>query len=295
MIRTVGEDHEPRRFSTWAPVAIAAIGRIADTLEDRSVRIELKRRALGETVERWRVDRAHLLGDVVRRCVRWAADHLDDLRQADPGVPDQLHDRAADNWRPLLAIADAAGGEWPERAREAAVELSPGGDADTRRIMLLADIKAIFAERSNPDWIATAFLISGVGRDDRAAMEHDPARRQADHGARPASLLEPFKVFSSHNDTKTTRGYRLNRLRRCMGALFAARRPFEGESIRPSVQNLVTARLPARIDIRPEKDSPDGCAFGRKPARRLRSGRMDGSNTQRGRRGEEHSDSEIRI
>ena len=43
IIRTVGDDHEPRQFSTWAPAAIAMIGRVPDTLEDRSVSIALRR------------------------------------------------------------------------------------------------------------------------------------------------------------------------------------------------------------------------------------------------------------
>ena len=181
VIRTVGDDFEPRLFSTWAPVAIAAIGKIPRTLEDRSIRIEMKRRAAGETVEPWRADRAYLLlGDVHRRCVRWAQDHLDDLKQSDPAVPDQLHDRACDNWRCLLAIADAASGEWPERAREAAKTLSGGEEADTRRIMLLSDIRTIFADRTNnPDWIATAEIIRGSGRHDRAAVVRGRKPRQA--------------------------------------------------------------------------------------------------------------------
>ena len=151
MIRTAGEDYEPRRFSTWAPVAIAAIGKIPGTLDDRSVKVELRRRGVGEQVERWRADRAHHLADLMRRCARWAADHLEDLRAADPDVPEQLHDRAADNWRPLLAIADQAGGEWPARARAAAVTLSAGAAAEGRREMLLADIRAVFVERGDPD------------------------------------------------------------------------------------------------------------------------------------------------
>ena len=35
--RATGDDHEPTRFSTWAPVALAAIKDLPDTLEDRSI------------------------------------------------------------------------------------------------------------------------------------------------------------------------------------------------------------------------------------------------------------------
>jgi hypothetical protein len=40
-----------------------------------------------------------------------------------------LSDRGADNWRPLLVLAETAGGDWPHKARDAAQALS-GADAD---------------------------------------------------------------------------------------------------------------------------------------------------------------------
>ena len=78
-----------------------------------------------------------------------AADKSDALRDARPDMPVGLDDRAADAWEPLIAIADAAGGTWPERARRAALELSGEGvrEDDSVRVMLLADIRAIFAGR----------------------------------------------------------------------------------------------------------------------------------------------------
>jgi putative DNA primase/helicase len=47
-------DHKPRRFSTWAPKAIATIGTLADTLEDRAVLVRLQRKPPGAKVERLR-------------------------------------------------------------------------------------------------------------------------------------------------------------------------------------------------------------------------------------------------
>lgn len=208
VIRTSGEDHEPRRFSTWAPVAIAAIGQIPGTLEDRSISVELRRRGAGEQVERWRLDRAHLLEPLVRRCARWAADHLTDLGDADPVVPGQLHDRAADNWRPLLAIADAVGGEWPARATAAAVALSAGGAGEGRREMLLRDIRTIFADLGHPDWIASAEIIKKlVDMAERPWPEASRGKPLTPQGLR--SLLEPFKIYScqKQQDGDRSRGY----------------------------------------------------------------------------------------
>ena len=88
-----------------------------------------KRKRSDERVTRFRPLRPGDLPDLKRRCIRWAADNLISLRDAalDVAVPDGLNDRAADNWEPLLAIADRAGGDWPERARKAALALSGNG------------------------------------------------------------------------------------------------------------------------------------------------------------------------
>ena len=65
-------------------------------------------------------------------------------------MPEQLNDRARDSWRPLLAIAEAIGGEWPQWAREAASKLSGRDEDETYSIVLLGDIKQIFDECNEP-------------------------------------------------------------------------------------------------------------------------------------------------
>ena len=55
--RTVGEDHEPRRFDTWAPVAVAMIGRLPDTLADRSIEIDMRRKRPTDEVKKFRADK----------------------------------------------------------------------------------------------------------------------------------------------------------------------------------------------------------------------------------------------
>src|SRR5262249_22899505 len=104
VIRTVGDDHTPTKFSTWGAKIIALIGSLKPTLADRSIVIRMERKAKSETVQRIGAkDEAtmHCLRDKV---ARWALDNASTLFAADPAIPDELHDRAADNWRPLLAI-----------------------------------------------------------------------------------------------------------------------------------------------------------------------------------------------
>jgi Protein of unknown function (DUF3631) len=146
VLRTVGEDHEPRQFSTWSPAAIAMIGRLPDTLNDRSVVISLRRRKAEESVRPFRSDRADDLRLLARKMARWVQDHKVALTTADPDMGD-LMNRVADNWRPLFAIADAAGAHWPKRVREIAAAADKASVEQSISIRLLRDIRWIFDGR----------------------------------------------------------------------------------------------------------------------------------------------------
>ena len=211
VIRTVGDDHEPRQFSTWCPKLIASIGKLASTIEDRSIVILMRRRAPGEKVVRLRRDRIDGEFESVRsRAARWAADHLDELRDADPAVPEELHDRAQDNWRPLLAIADMVGGPWPERLRHAALALHGKSIAedDSIGVQLLADIQALFAGSSD-DVIASDVLVKKLLElADRPWADFAKGHGLNQYGL--ARLLRKFDVRSRsvRTDGKTPKGYR---------------------------------------------------------------------------------------
>jgi hypothetical protein len=210
VIRTVGDDHEPRRFSAWAPVALAAIGRLPGTVEDRSIVIRLRRRRPDEAIESLRLDRAGRLASIARMAARWAADHAIALATADPAMPAALHNRAADNWRPLLAVADTVGGAWPERARRAPAELlSAGADEESSvRVALLADIRDAFAAKK-ADRLSSEDLVGYlVELDDRPWPEFKAGRPITQ--TQVARLLKPFGVSSGtirFENGRTAKGY----------------------------------------------------------------------------------------
>jgi putative DNA primase/helicase len=189
----VNGDHEPRRFSTWAAKAIATIRGLADTLEDRSVVLTLQRKPPGAKVERLRKRDSNEFAALRRQALRWAEDNLSALADPDPAIPDALHDRAADNWRPLLAIADLAGGAWPQRGRESACRLSgEGHDSTSINVDLLADIRLAFGEA---DVVRSTDLVE--------KLIADPERPWAEwrHGKpltqkQLAGLLRPFGIIS---------------------------------------------------------------------------------------------------
>ena len=166
VIRTVGDDHEPRRFSTWGAKAIALIGTLPDTLHDRSIVIALRRKLPSERAEKVRHADPAEFETLARRCARFAEDNAEALRLARPAIPDFLHDRASDNWEPLLAIADLAGGKWPDKGRAAAKELTgaAGDETDSLRVALLTDICLTF-EKKGVDKISSVDLIEALVSD----------------------------------------------------------------------------------------------------------------------------------
>lgn len=193
VIRTVGEDHEPRAFSTWSPKAIALIGNMPDTLADRSVAIALRRKTADEKAESLRLDRLDQLEALPRQAAKWADDHVSALRPADPTIPRGLHDRAADNWRPLLAIADAAGGNWPERARRAATALvAHDAPEDAAGVMLLEDIREHYGDHKK---ITSAQLVETL-----VTLHERPwpewRRGKPITTRQVAKLLQPFGIRS---------------------------------------------------------------------------------------------------
>ena len=209
VIRTAGPNQKPRRFNTWAPKAIALIGHLPPTLESRAVHIELRRMTSGEHVEPLRGDRLEQLEPLCRQAWRWARDNSRLLEEADPTMPGTLRGRTADNWRHMIAIADAAGGDWPGRARKAAELLTAGRSERTLGIMLLEDLRRLFDELA--DLLSSAKIVDAL-----AAMEDRPWSDLK--LGRPittnklAELLEPFGVkptkFRADGYTPGTRGYK---------------------------------------------------------------------------------------
>jgi putative DNA primase/helicase len=193
-MRCVGDDHEPRKFSTFCPKVLAKIGSLPETIEDRSIPIKMCRKLPGDHLERLRQDRIHAeMADLRSQMRRWALDWASELSD-DPAVPGELHDRAQDNWRPLLAIAELAGGDWPARAKAAALELSaPTDDTTTSHgVLLLTDLQALF---ENPD--IERLSSDQIVRQLTEMDEHPWAeflRGKPITSRRVAELLRPFGV-----------------------------------------------------------------------------------------------------
>jgi putative DNA primase/helicase len=208
--RCEGEKNEVRAFAAFAPAALAGIGSLPGTLHDRSIVVELTRAKPGEVTARF--DSRYTLreSELCRKLARWVVDNLAPLKNLDPALPGSAFNRVADKWRPLFAIAETAGGDWPARAAASFVALTTGDELDAHGTgtALLADIHSIFIA-TQADRLASARIAEML-----AAME---GKRWPEFGkgGKPISanqvarLLTRFKIHSRTiriSDT-TAKGY----------------------------------------------------------------------------------------
>lgn len=185
---------EREECATFAMAALGSIGDLPDTIEDRGVVIPMRRRAPGEAVESWRrrrvIPKLRELGERLHEAVRA---HVDQLRDAEPLLP--VEDRAADCWEPLVALADIAGGSWPDRARRACLTLSGEVEPDDASAgeRLLSDLQEVWGEEAH---VPTAELLPRLH-----GLEESP---WGDWYGRPLSardlarLLRPYRIGSKN-------------------------------------------------------------------------------------------------
>lgn len=140
-----GSDQKAGFFPSFCAVAMAGLGSLPDTILTRSVIIRMRKKAPNEKCEPYRRRIHEKQGHALRdRLAEWATTIHDEIAQAWPEMPDGVTDRPADVWEPLLAVADAAGSHWPERARTACIELikaAQEGDEASLGVRLLTDLR----------------------------------------------------------------------------------------------------------------------------------------------------------
>lgn len=206
-----GSEQHVEDFPTFGAKALAGIGRLPDTLSDRSIPIALKRKMPGTQVERFRRRQVEPKGRALaRKCASWVQEHLEVLTKSRPELPECLSDRRQDVVEPLLAIADQAAGDWPSRARMAIAQIfdGPGAEDQSIRVQLLTDIRRVFDERQ-ADRIATDDLIEDLAKFESSPWaELNHGKLVSRHGL--SRLLKPFQIAPQvmRMEDKTPRGYR---------------------------------------------------------------------------------------
>ena len=154
--RCEGRSFEPKDFHIFCPVALAGIGTsaIPETIADRSILIEMRRKNANQEITEFESDEIETLFSPVRNQVsQWVERHRHEFRRSRPKIPSELNSRARDLWKPLFKIAESAGDVWQEKARLASIALS-SGEAEAEDISLplrlLFDIRSVFNSATMP-------------------------------------------------------------------------------------------------------------------------------------------------
>jgi putative DNA primase/helicase len=203
-------------------MVLAAIGRLPSTIEDRCVKIRLRRRLADEMVETLRIGRTERLDIIARQAARWTKDNAEGIAAADPMMPKEIFNRQADNWAPLFAVADLMGPRWGGYARDAATKISGRGEASMREL-LLTDIQELFntplrnlspAEQfANPlpSTLFTKEILDFLcSKDDRPWPEWGKERKPMT-GPQLASMLKPLQIPTGkavRRGEEVAKGYR---------------------------------------------------------------------------------------
>ncbi|TDD13082.1 DUF3631 domain-containing protein [Kribbella turkmenica] len=239
------------KIATFAMAALAGIGAMPDTIEDRAAVIRMRRRAPGEKVAPYRVGRDGPELDALRqRLNQWLTGHIKTLRNATPDMP--LEDRAADTWEPMIAVADLAGGRWPRAARKAAVALTSdrdAGDEGSIPTRLLADCRTAFQDA---DALPTQILLDRLRSDAEAPWATMGAAGLT--AMRMGNLLREFEIRSDtiRFPTGQAKGYHRSDFTDAWNRYCPEPKP-AGEEAVPAVPGLTP-------QVRPDEASLTGTA-----------------------------------
>lgn len=214
------------RFATYGPVAYGMIGHPTGTLFSRTLFVRLERKSADQQAEDFDPDEnpalAEELSTLRRKLARWVADHRAEVKECRPNTA-SLANRARNNWRPLLKIAQVAGGSWTTQTLEAAGVSAPRGKK-TDQERLLRDIRNIFHTRQVDRLPSTLLLADLLTNHDtiwyRYHKKRDPldvndlADLLSDFDIGPTAMFASkelqLKLFNSAKEKKVTwKGYLL--------------------------------------------------------------------------------------
>jgi Protein of unknown function (DUF3631) len=134
---------------------------------------------------------------------RWSDDNAAALKGAPPS-PDFVN-RESDNWNLQLAIAGLAGGEWPDRALEAAQLLTRTMEKPSWRKLLLAEFQDAFGKKGKE--IGSEAFLERI-TESPLSIWHDYGRGTTITQRQVAHLLKDLEIFPDLVGGKRLSGYR---------------------------------------------------------------------------------------
>jgi Bifunctional DNA primase/polymerase, N-terminal/Protein of unknown function (DUF3631)/Primase C terminal 1 (PriCT-1) len=194
--RCFGQEHELRYFRVYGPKAFAAIGKLPDTLSDRSIIVKMQRRAQYQHVERFLAARSTAQAKPIHNALAsFAREYREAVTQAYVHLIDNdldfLSDRDADLWLPLFALCTVAAPNRVYELRESAKVLSKAkasDDADDLLVIkLLTDIRDLWPEGC-AKWDSATLVEKLKALEDSPWKERELTQRDL------ATLLRPYNV-----------------------------------------------------------------------------------------------------
>lgn len=207
VMRCVGENFEPKAFSTWMPMVLASIKNLPPTIMDRSIVINLRRKKNSEHVSRLSPNFFEDCKEIRRKLLRWTTDNHQLVEQAIVEPPYAGNDRATDNWLALFSVAYQIDATWQARCERAYLALTVAHEPELPE-ELLRDIQEYFLH-------STLQKVSSQTVVDALLAQPDSTWKELDNGKKlnprsMSALLSPYKIKPAvmrFPGGKTFRGY----------------------------------------------------------------------------------------
>jgi putative DNA primase/helicase len=195
-----------QQYPTWVPAAYALLGKVPDTLASRSIKINMRRKTEEDNTRPLDSEMLDRLHRSRRRLATWCATNRKQLAKSRPATPGFLQNRDADNWQPLFAIAEIAGGRWPELALQAARSLQPRVQPAVGT-ELLSDIRDIMGTKG-PKVFSSDLASELASREGRPWSNFEGRGRLSP--ASVAAILSPYGIVPKNirDGARVLKGYR---------------------------------------------------------------------------------------
>ncbi|HEY6969167.1 MAG TPA: DUF3631 domain-containing protein, partial [Candidatus Angelobacter sp.] len=199
-----------REYCLFGPKAFSGNAPLPPSLAARCIPIQLSRKKPSQVISRFDPETAR--GAAVN-ILQWLDSLVTEpewiiarVKQGPPALPARiLTAREHDCFEPLLQIANAIGGSWPQKVATAIVACSKRIHRSPS-VQVLADVRLWFFIRKDPDYLLSRDLLPLLG-----SMENRPwAGWKTSSGKSLGHLLDRFGIFSRNFDDgskKNIKGY----------------------------------------------------------------------------------------
>lgn len=205
LVDAIDGELKPVELDFYYPMALGKIGALPNAaLRSRSIMVQMHPATPAEAAQLVDQAKGHADPNIRPLLAKIMQPLASDLAAAKTAIPTKLINRGADKWRPLLAIAEAAGGDWLRRALAAAEELESEEQERPAHVALLCKVSAV-----TKDWPSDVIFSEDL---DRALGKSGASKTAAALSAKMRGRLlglVGLKPAQLTRNGKQLRGYRI--------------------------------------------------------------------------------------